>query len=136
MKDIDHKTLLCDEDLFLSSPTSPKQAQRDYSFSSYSLNANGILQDQEVEREEVFMDYHRREKDYTPCNGYSMKLDVSDNLRAARSKAVEYIIDVCCVFNILLYTDFHVICWLVALEANYSLIKGELEENNLLVIFE
>ncbi|XP_078157624.1 putative cyclin-D7-1 [Carex rostrata] len=126
MKDIDHKTLLCDEDLFLSSPTSPKQAQRDYSFSSFSLNANGILQDQEVEREEVFMDYHRREKDYTPCNGYSMKLNVSDNLRAARSKAIEYIIDVCKRLDVSATTVFNAVNYLDRFLSLCSSLKWEI----------
>ncbi|KAF3320917.1 Thaumatin-like protein [Carex littledalei] len=125
MKDIDHKTLLCDEDLFLSSPTSPKQAQN-YSFSSFSLNANGILQDQEVEREEVFMDYHRREKDYTPCNGYSMKLDVSANLRAARSKAVQYIIDVCKRLDVSATTVFNAVNYLDRFLSLCSSLKWEI----------
>jgi hypothetical protein len=93
MKDTDHKSLLCDEDPLLSSPTSPKQAPR-HSFSLFSGNTTGNLPEQEQEREELLMDYLRMEKDYTPCHNYLMQLEVSANLRAARSKAVQYIIDV------------------------------------------
>ncbi|KAJ4760854.1 CYCLIN D4 [Rhynchospora pubera] len=94
MKDIDHKTLLCDEDLFLSTPTPPKQAQR-LSFGSSSPDTNGNLEEQGVEREALFMDYLRREKDHTPCHGYLNQLEVSTNLRAARLKAMQHIIHVC-----------------------------------------
>jgi hypothetical protein len=102
MKDIDHKSLLCDEDPLLSSPTSPKQVQR-HSFSRFSPNTTGNLPEREEEREELLMDYLRMEKHYTPCDEYLVQLEVSTNLRAARSKAIQYIIDVRNVLDIFLY---------------------------------